>query len=240
MNASKSEFIVVGHRRKLNRVGDELPHLDFNSEAIKRVEKIKYLGINIDESLNWDEQYKTVKNKLKGVISSLRKLKDILPQRKLEQVYKAALFESHLRYGNIVWTALSNTKLPKLQRLQIRARKLIENAKYKDGWNCNWQDVKSLISFDQGVMTYKILHGLCPENLRHKCVERSMMSEYGTRNRRDLQNPIIRLEYAKRSFYFSGVKNWNDIPLAAFENKSHSLVSKRYFQNLQDPNTTPW
>ena len=92
---------------------------------------------NIDESINWEKQYKTVKNKLKGGISSLRKLKDILPQRKLEQVYKA-LFESHLRYGDIVWSALSNTKLSKLQRLQIRARKLIENAKYKDGTVIGW------------------------------------------------------------------------------------------------------
>ena len=134
LNASTSEFMVIGHRRKLNRVGIELSNLVLNDAVINRVEKIKYLGINIDESLNWEKQYKTVKNKLKGGISSLRKLKDILPQRKLEQVYKA-LFESHLRYGDIVWNALSNTKLSKLQRLQIRAKKLIENAKYKDGWN---------------------------------------------------------------------------------------------------------
>ena len=96
LNASKTEFMVVGHRRGLNRVGNELSNLVLNSEVSKRVEKIKYLGINIDESFNWEEQYKTVKNKLKGGISSLRKLKDILPQRKLEQVYKA-LFETHLR-----------------------------------------------------------------------------------------------------------------------------------------------
>ena len=200
------------------------------------------MGINIDESLNWEKQYKTVKNKLKGGISSLRKLKDILPQRKLEQVYKA-LFESHLRYGDIVWNALSNTKLSKLQRLQIRARKLIENAKYKDGWNCNWLDVKSLISFDQGVMTYKILHGLCPDNLRHKFVERSMVYEYKTRNHRDLQIPKVRLEYPKRSFYFSGVKNWNDIPGNIREQESLARFKKRfrkYLQNLQDPNTTLW
>ena len=112
-----------------------------------------------------------MKNKLKGGISYLRKLKDILPQRKLEQVYKD-LFESHLRYGDIVWNALSNTKLSKLQGLQIRPRKLIENAKYKVGWNCNWLDVKTLISFNQGAMTYKILHGLCHDNLRHKFVEK--------------------------------------------------------------------
>ena len=80
LNSSKSEFMVVGHRRKLNRVGNELSNLVLNNEVIKRVEKIKYLGINIDESLNWGEQYKTVKNKLKGGISSLRKLKDILKE----------------------------------------------------------------------------------------------------------------------------------------------------------------
>ena len=73
--------MVIGHRRKLNRVSNELSNLVLNDAIIKRVEKIKYLGINIDESLNWEKQYKTVKNKLKGGISSLRKLKDILPQR---------------------------------------------------------------------------------------------------------------------------------------------------------------
>ena len=133
--------MVAGYRRKLNRVGNELSNLVLNNEVIKRVEKIKYLEINFDESHNWEEQYKTVKNKLKGGISSSRKLKDILPQRWREQVYKA-LFEGHLRYGDIVWNALSDTKLSQLQKLQIRARKLIENAKYRDGWNCNWLDVK--------------------------------------------------------------------------------------------------
>ena len=84
LNTSKREFMDVGYRRKLNKVGDELPNLVLNNEVIKMVEKIKYLGINIDESLNWEEQYKTVKNRLKGGIGPLRKAKDILPQRKLE------------------------------------------------------------------------------------------------------------------------------------------------------------
>ena len=60
-------------------------------------------------------------------------------------------------------------------------------------------------------MTYKILHGLCPENLRHKFLARSMVSEYKTENHRGLQIIKVRLEYAKRSFYFSGVKSWNEI-----------------------------
>ena len=140
-------------------------------------------------------------------------------------------------------SCLHAIQLSKLQRLQIRARKLIEIAKYKDGWNFNWLDVRSLISFDQGVMTYKILHGLCPDNLRHKFVERSMVSEYKTRNHRFLQIRKVRLEYAKRSFYFSCGKNWNDIPCNIREQVSLARFKKRfrkYLQNLQDPNTTPW
>ena len=58
--------MVVGHRRKLNRVGNELPNLVLNNAVIKRVEKIKYLGINIDENLNWEEQYKTEEQAQRG------------------------------------------------------------------------------------------------------------------------------------------------------------------------------
>ena len=171
---------------------------------------------------------KRYQNKLKGGLSSLRKLKNILPQRKLDQVYKA-LFESHLRCGNIVWSTLSNTKLSQLQRLQTRAKKLMANAKYKDGWTCKWLSVKSLISFDQGVMTYKTLHDLFPENLRHKFTERSMISEYRTRNHGDLQIPKVRLEYAKRSFYFSGVKS-GMISLTTFEKETQSLVLEQVLE----------
>ena len=77
-------------------------------------------------------------------------------------------------------------------------------------------------------MTYKILHGLCPDNLSHKSVERSMVSEYKTRDHRDLQIPKVRLEYARRSFYFSGVKNWNDIPCNIREQDSLARIKKRF------------
>ena len=62
----------------------------------------------------------------------------------------------------------------------------------------------SLISFDQGVVTYKILYTLCPDNLRHKFVEGSMVSEY-------------EMQVSKIEIMF----------LATSKNKSHSLVSKR-------------
>ena len=37
--------------------------LELNGSEIKRVEKTKYLGITIDENMNWDEQFKRVRSK---------------------------------------------------------------------------------------------------------------------------------------------------------------------------------
>ena len=58
--------MVESHRRKSSRVGNELPNPALNNEVFKRVEKIKYFRINIDEGPNWKEQYRVVKNEVKG------------------------------------------------------------------------------------------------------------------------------------------------------------------------------
>ena len=54
----------------------------------------------------------------------------------------------------------------------------------------------------------------------------------------------VRLEYAKRCFYFSGVKNWNNIPNNIREEESIARFRTRfreYLVNLSlDPNTTAW
>ena len=88
-------------------------------------------------------------------------------------------------------------------------------------------------------MTCKILHDLCPENLRHKFTERSMISEYRTRNRGYLQVPKVRLEYAKRSFYFSGVKNWNDILDKVREKESIARFKTGFKRVSFEPFTEP-
>ena len=69
--------------------------------------------------------------KVAGGLAAMKKLKGILPQSMLFQVYKA-LVESHLRYADVLWGSLSNTKLTALQRLQNRAFEIIRGSKIKD------------------------------------------------------------------------------------------------------------
>ena len=41
LNSSKSEFVVIGQRRQLDKIGNDLPDLVLNDEIIKRVDKTR-------------------------------------------------------------------------------------------------------------------------------------------------------------------------------------------------------
>ena len=135
LNAGKSEFMLIGHPKQLNKTKD-FPDLEVQDQKLCRAQKTKYLGVIIDESMNWEEQLKTVKRKIENGLGAIFKLKDILSQKQLATVYRA-LIESHLRYCSVIWGCLSNTELDCLQRLQNRARRLINNNNDDDNDNNN-------------------------------------------------------------------------------------------------------
>ena len=232
LNTAKTEYMVVGHKRQTNQIPGLL-EVNVNGEPIKRAQQVKYLGIMVDENLTWNEQYKNLKGKIKNALSSLRRLNNILPQSKLDQVYKA-LLESHLRYSDELWGNLSNTKLDHLQRLQNRARTLIEGSRLKDGWRCNWLSVSNLIKFDRAVMIYKIINGLCPDSLQGRLVTRSQISNYSTRNYLDLDIPRQNLEFSKKSFFYCGAKAWNEIPLQIRMSSTTTTFKKKLKEYLQN------
>ena len=166
----------------------------------------------VDEYLEWDEQFKSVKRKICGGLASLTKLKNILPQSKLCSVY-CAVVESHLRYADVIWGSLPARQIETLQRLQNRAQLTIETARVKDNWSCDWLNVSNLVSLDRLVMMYKIINKLSPESLLDKFELRLVHSKYETRNFHDLQTPRLYTERAKNDFKYSALKLWNDMPV---------------------------
>ena len=59
----KTEFIVIGHQRRVNEI-KELPSLKLNDSEIKRVGEVKSLGVIVDEGLTWNDQFKSLTGKL--------------------------------------------------------------------------------------------------------------------------------------------------------------------------------
>ena len=209
-NPAKTEYMIIGHSRKLNTLYKSNP-LTINGTDIKRVTNTKSHGIVVDENLSWDEQYKTLKGKICGGFSSLEKLKSIIPQTKLCIVYYA-IVESHLRYANDIWGSLPKTKLDALQSLQERAQTIIDNARLKENWSCDWLSIENIIRVDRSVMAYKMIKKLSLENLWGKFQQRPSPSIYATRHCKNLKLSRINIEHAKKSYQYSTVKIWNKIP----------------------------
>ena len=103
-NPQKTEYIVIGHPRMVNKVEISEP-LNLKDLEIKRVAKTKSIGVIVDERLNWDDQFNKVQGKVSCGLKSLKKLQNLLSQSQLDHVYRA-LVESHLRYANVIWGVL--------------------------------------------------------------------------------------------------------------------------------------
>ena len=166
----------------------------------------------VDDNLNWDDQFKIVKRKIYGGLASLKKLKNIFPQSKLGSVYYA-IVESHLRYADVFWVSLPTRKIETLQRLQNRVQLIVESARVKDNWSCDWLNVSNIISFDRLVTMYNILNKLSPESLWDTFELRSVHSKYETRNCHDVQIPRLNTEHAQNGFKYSAIKLWNNTPV---------------------------
>ena len=207
----KTEYMITGHPRKARGTNAPIGLTSSNKE-IKQVSSTKSLGVVVDEYLNWDDQFKIVESKTCVGLASLKKLKNNLPQSKLGSVY-FAIVESHLRYAEVISGSLPTRKIKILERLQNRAQLIIDSARVKDNWSCDWLDVSNLISFDRLVMTDKIVNKLSTESLRDKFELRSVHSKYETRNCHDVQIPTLNTERAKNGFKHSAIKLWNDTPV---------------------------
>ena len=134
-----------------------------------------------------------------------------------------ALVESHLRYANVVWGSLSDTKMEALQRLQNRAFEIIDSSRLKGSWERMSLNVNQVMNFDRSLMTYRIVKNLCPEVLQNKFQERSSISKYNTR--KHFQR--LDLECVKNSFSYTGARAWNSIPQSIKDARSVVAFKKR-------------
>ena len=50
LNANKSEFLIVGHKRQLNGIQQPV-QLKIDEDSIKRDQKVEYLGLEVDENI---------------------------------------------------------------------------------------------------------------------------------------------------------------------------------------------
>ena len=100
LNASKTNYILF--RNKKSEISNNNCKLIINGEEIGLVSKTKFLGIIIDEHLEWKYHIDMCKRKISSGNYVLRSLKHILTTSVLTTIYYS-MIHPYISYGLMLW-----------------------------------------------------------------------------------------------------------------------------------------
>lgn len=113
LNIRKTKLMILGKKNfKL-----QFP-LEISGTAIEQVSKFKFLGVIIDEQLNWDLHSKSVHGKIARAAGILSRTKNFLPIKIRRTLYNSLVLP-HLMYNILNWGSFPKG-LDKIQKRCIR------------------------------------------------------------------------------------------------------------------------
>ena len=137
-------------------------NLCINNQQICKVASCgKYLGVIIDESLNWNEHIAYIFQKLLKFTGIFYKMRDILPFACLSQLYYAFI-HPHILYGIEVYANASKSALDKLLKLNNKLLWILLNKKLST-------PVRDLYA-TFNILPIPILHEMQMLMFIHKCL----------------------------------------------------------------------
>ena len=104
LNVAKTHCMLICSKSKHRSIKNSHEMFDpkIRDKCLDIVEKKKYLGVQIDQNLDWKEHIKYVASKVSRAIGFLKHAKSLVPSTTLINLYKS-IVEPHFRYCCSVW-----------------------------------------------------------------------------------------------------------------------------------------
>ena len=217
LNASKTEYIMIGSRKKLKDFHDCGVKFHINGNYLNEVYHCKYLGVVLDPNLTWNLHVEHIRCKVIKNMFLFRKARPFIDQNVAKTLYYT-IIQSHLDYCSPVWSNAANNVLKKLHVLQKRALRIVLKSDfstrssdlyhmtYVDPIDLRWKKTNVLLLF-------KAMH---LQNMPSYLSSRIQMKSnpYMLRNSiSQILLPKPKTGFLKRSFTYTSSKIFNSLPL---------------------------
>ena len=232
LNLSKSCYTIFSSGQK--QLGD-YPTININNIPLQKCNKVKYLGVFIDNHLTWKEQISYTTSKINVLIYVFSKLRLFLPNRILYMLYYSLAYP-HITYCIDVWGHAYPTNLKSLVISQKKLIKTMSSVPYSFHstplfllWNI--LPLPQLIQYKTALTTYKFLK---IRNQTVNCKFNEIQHNHSTRfSQNGLFIPRVLTNYGKKSIEYIGSTIWNSLPLDIRESSLNSFKEKlfRYFMS---------
>ena len=104
-------------------------------ELVEHKHEARFLGVIIDESLNWSSHVKAVQSKISRYVGIMYKIKKFLPLQARLQIYHSFV-QSHVNYCSLIWGFSARSNIDSLFIKQKKAMRAVIpgyiNYKFKD------------------------------------------------------------------------------------------------------------
>lgn len=129
LNPSKSKFISFTSSLK-NKLTPRV-NIFLDEDLLEEVNETKFLGLNIDKHLNWNNHVSTITKKLASGLYVLKQISKFSSLETMKTVY-FAFIQSHITFGLSLYGSTSTENLNKLLIYQKKAIRIMLALKWND------------------------------------------------------------------------------------------------------------
>ena len=159
LNVSKTKYMIFHHRQR--KIDEFIPDIRINDSPIERVTDFNFLGLQIDQHLNWNAHIQKCSNKISRTLGVMNRLKRYLPTKILRVLYNSLVLP-HLQYAILSW----GSKLSRLSKLEKRAIRVVTCSKFNARTESLFKSLNLLKLEDMlSVSVLKLYYRLCHGNL---------------------------------------------------------------------------
>ena len=147
-------------------------YLQLDNQTIINSPESKFLGITLDQHLNWSSHVNQLILKLNKTLNLLKLSRNMMTQASKFLVYCSHL-ESHIHYGILLWgNGASISQLNKIQKIQNKALQYVTNKNnaLENKKELQVLDISSMIELANLKFGYKVLHNLLPPITNKLCM----------------------------------------------------------------------
>ena len=236
LNISKTNYVLFKPNEKVKMMDlDDTNdyNLVFGNDKICMKSEVKFLGVLIDQQLNWSAHCKSIFGKLASSLYLLRKVKNILDINTMKTLYYS-FFYSHIQYGILLWgTSTYKSNLDRMVILQKKAVRIIKNANYNEHSAPLFKDlsilnISDLIESDLCKFMYKFDRNMLPSRLNNLLTRSYELHGYSTRYNQDPISIARKMAALDHSFLAKAPNVWKNLNKDIKQSKSIKNFSSKF------------
>ena len=194
---------------------EQCPTIHINGSSILEVDSAKFLGVIIDNKLNWLEHIKCISRKIAKGTGIIIKARKSFESETLLNLYNALILP-HISYCAHIWGTTASIHLQRLYVLQKKIVRIICGVHPRTHTEPLYKalhvlNVEQIRDYSVALFMYKLTNCMLPSMFENMFISTSDVHDYYTRQANLLYVQYASTKRSQRTIKHFGTKLWNSI-----------------------------